>query len=362
MKKRQSKTKAGKNIVKKRIAHILLPAALFAAFLPLLLSVAGCRTDSAPKSRTVFGYFDTGATFYDYSGADDATADARFTLAQSLLERYHRYYDIYNEYDGLVNAATLNRRAGEKLTVEEDLFDLLSYAKGKYAETEGKVNIAMGAVLSLWHDARENAEKDPENATRPTPDALAEAREHCRIDDLILDRQTLTVRLADPQMRLDLGAVAKGYATEKIAQELLSAGVTSFALDIGGNLRILGTKPDGSGFVTGVRNPDTSSSDRYIYTATLSDTALSTSGAYERVFTADGVRYGHIIDPATCEPPRLYASVTVVSPSAADADVYSTALFCTERAGIDRFVAAHPEVFLVIVYDDGTAETLGNRP
>ena len=293
--------------------------------LSLLLSLFSCGTaDPSPKSRTYYDYFDTPILLSDYSGRSTADFSSLAARIESELSRYHKLYDIYNEYDGIVNIATLNRHAGKgALKVSRELFDLIKFGKRAYELTGGEVNIAMGAVLSRWHDCRTLA-LETGKTTLPSDSELKELYSHSNIDDLILDEQALTVELRDERMSLDVGAVAKGYATEQIAKMLESEGVTSFVINAGGNVRMIGKKPSGNGWVIGIENPLGSG---YSYKLTASDTSIVTSGAYQRYFTLNGKNYGHIIDKDTLYPAEHHLSVSVVIKDSGLADVLSTALF-----------------------------------
>ena len=213
--------------------------------------------------------------------------------------------------------------------MDEKLIDFLLYAKEIYTLTGGMTNVAMGSVLKLWHDCREDA-SDPDHPVYrvPSADELAEASEHCSIDDLIIDKEAGTVYLADPDMRLDVGALGKGYATEKAAQLLISRGVSSYVLNIGGNIRIIGEKVTGEGWVTGITNPDKSSDESIFTKINIKNTSLVTSGNYERFYTVGGVDYHHIIDPKTLMPANYFSSISIITPDSALADALSTALFC----------------------------------
>ena len=152
------------------------------------------------------------------------------------------------------------------------------------------------------------------------------AAEHTDIGQLIIDEENCTVTLTDPEMTLDVGAIAKGYATERVARFLEEKGITGYVLNVGGNVRTIGTKPDGSGWVTGIKNPKDPST--IAVNITIADTSCVTSGSYERFFIADGKKYHHIIDPDTLFPAEYFDSVTVITPDSGVADCLSTALFC----------------------------------
>ncbi len=272
-----------------------------------------------PKTRVYFDYFNTESRYIDYSGSSEEDFQRAASLVGEKLKFYHELFDIYHEYEGITNLKTLNNHAGEgPVQISEELFDLLEYSKEMYTLTGGEVNIAMGAVLSIWHEYREAGVALPERAL------LLEAAEHTDIEKLRLDRENMTAELCDPEMSLDVGAIAKGFAVEKIAELLKSEGYTSSVIDAGGNLRAIGKKPDGAPWRTGVKNP---LGDGYIEYLDLADGAAVTSGNYERYYTVNGKNYHHIIDKDTLMPSEHFVSVTVTAGGSALADALSTALF-----------------------------------
>ena len=275
-----------------------------------------------PKGMMYFSFFDTVSYIYSYSNDSQKKFEERCKGASEILEEYHRLFDIYYEYSGVTNLKTLNENAGgEAMVVDRELVDFLLYAKELYELTDGEMNIMMGSVLKLWHNCREAAGA----AGIPTADELAEANLHTDISSLEIDAENCTVRIADPKASIDVGALGKGYATEKAAQYLKDNGAKSYVLNIGGNIRIIGTKTDGSGWKTGIKNPaNTSTYSSYI---TIADTSCVTSGNYERYFVVGGEKYHHIIDKDTLMPSSYFSSVTIITPNSAMADALSTALF-----------------------------------
>lgn len=343
----------------------------FIGFLLLLsvavstLSLSSCSkpSSSAQSSRTFYTYFDTVGTFYDYNGLEKSEFNALADRVEEELRIYHELYDIYNEYEGLTNIASLNARAGGgAVRVDKKIIDLLSLSKELYTVTGGEMNIAMGAVLSIWHDCRDEAAEDPDSARVPTEDELRAAAEHTDINDLVIDAEAGTVELCDPEMSLDVGAIAKGYAVEMVAELIESEYGGGFVLDVGGNLRVIGTKPGGTGWTAGIRNPDTSSLETIVYKTEIKNAALVTSGSYERFYTVDGVRYHHIINSETLFPENYYASVSVLTSSSALSDALSTALFNMEYEELRSFLEERAGIFVVIVSPDGEVEVLGEAP
>ena len=296
----------------------------------LLVFMTGCPQSAVktePLGKVYFTYFDTVSYIYNYAGGSTEDFDAVCEGTTKILEEYHNLFDIYYEHSGVTNLRTINLNAGgEPLKVDQKLIDFLLYAKELDTLTGGEMNVMMGAVLRPWHDCREAASNDPANSAIPSAEVLEEASKHTSIDLLEIDEANLTVRISDPAASIDVGALGKGYATEKAAQYIESLGLNSYVLNIGGNIRIIGTKPDGSGWLTGIKDPQNSDS-AYAEYLTLANTSCVTSGIYERYFTVGGVRYHHIIDKDTLIPSTYFASVSIITKDSGLADALSTALF-----------------------------------
>ena len=324
--------------------------------LALAVLSCGCQRggkDPEMQAKSYYEYFDTQSTVFSYLGDDKDAFDARCEAIEERLSYYHRLFDIYYEYSGITNLRTLNKRAGKgPVKVDRELIDFLLYAKEIYALTGGRVNVALGAVLSLWHDCREEA-LDGEEARVPDEAALREAAKHTDLDAVLIDTSACTVEITDPALRLDVGALGKGYAAQQILKSLREEGVSSYVLNLGGNLCTLGTKPSGDGWLTGITNPDRESDARFACRITLSDICCVTSGNYERYYTVDGVRYHHIIDPATLYPATYFTSVSILSRDSALADALSTALFCMSEEEGRALVSAIGGVDVLWIYEDG---------
>ena len=305
--------------MRKAVAFALFLAALFFA-------LSGCAANREPASATFYDYFDTAITVSDYSEPSSKEFSELSATVRAEFEEYHKLYDIYNEYDGINNLATLNRLAGEWVELDGRILDLLLYGKQAYSLTGGAVNIAMGSVLSLWHEARTLGRENPSLAYLPEKSELEAAAAHTDIDKIEIDTVGGRARLSDPEMRIDVGAVAKGYATERICERLEAEGRTSLVINAGGNVRIIGKKPSGADFSVGIENPAPGEGG-YSFILSLSDTAVVTSGSYQRYFTVEGKRYGHIIDGETLMPAERYLAVSVTVKDSALADVLSTALY-----------------------------------
>lgn len=292
--------------------------------LPLLLLLSlllpGCSPTPQPRQVTWLDLFDTVTTLTGYAATPEEFDQTAQALHGQLLH-YHQLLDIYHNYPGVNNLKTVNDQAGvSPVAVEAPLLALLADCKGYYEATGGKVNIALGSVLTLWHEAREAASPAP-----PEETAIAQALTHCSMENLILDIAAGTAYLTDPKASLDVGAVGKGWAAEQV-RELLPEG---YLLSIGGNVVANSGKPGGKPWVIGVQSP---TGGGYLTTVPLEHGSVVTSGDYQRYFDWNGVRYHHIVDPATGYPGGSWTSVTVSCENSALADCLSTALFLMSRS------------------------------
>ena len=208
---------------------------------------------------------------------------------------------------------------------------MLVFSKSMYELTDGKTNIAYGSVLKIWHEYRTDGIDDPENAELPPLKKLQEASEHTDINDVIIDRENSTVFLSDPMMSLDVGAIAKGYATEQVADKLAANGLVSGILNVGGNVRAIGNNiKTGEPWSVGIQNPDSESEEAILNLVNLEETSMVSSGDYERYYTVDGKRYNHIIDTKTLFPAENFTAVTVICEDSGMADALSTAIYCMD--------------------------------
>ena len=309
-------------------------AALFLA--ALLLALTGCSSapgeTPGPSGAADGGLqryqanflelFDTVTTVVGYA----ETEDEFYELVNGLrdeLSVYHQLYDIYNDYEGLNNIKTINDNAGgAPVEVDQRIIDLLLFCRDMYAATEGRTNVMLGSVLAIWHDAREYSINNPEDAYLPDMAELEAAKEHTDFSLLVIDDEANTVQITDSEASLDVGAVAKGYATQRVCENLPGGLLVS----VGGNVFATGAKPDGSPWTIGVQDPDGDASE-YVNRVRFDRACLVSSGDYQRYYTVDGVRYHHIIDPDTLMPPTMWRAVSVICPDSGVADALSTALF-----------------------------------
>ena len=200
---------------------------------------------------------------------------------------------------------------GEAVTVDARLMEFLLYAKELYELTGGEMNVMMGSVLTLWHNARKPRRKIRRTPTFPRKKSSPRQRSTRTSLFWSWTRKT-TPSVSRTRLPPSTSARSARVTPPKWRRRRPKLGCESYVLNVGGNIRIIGTRPDGTGWKTGVRDPKNPDSN-YCAKLLLADTSCVTSGIYERYFTVDGVRYHHIIDKDTLYPSTLFTSVTVVT-------------------------------------------------
>ena len=290
----------------------------------MALLLCGCVALSKPEQKqynaTFLTLFDTVTTVVGHAESEEAFTEVAQRIYDDL-EVYHRLFDIYNDYEGINNLKTVNDRAGvAPVQVDQAIIDLLLDCREYYELTGGRVNAAMGSVLELWHVARNRGISDPANAALPDMAELEAAAEHIRFEDIVIDEAASTVYIPDPAMSLDVGAIAKGWATQRAAEKA-PAGLL---ISVGGNVCATGPKQGEHPWVIGIQNPE---GGDYLHTIYVEGGCVVTSGDYQRTYTVDGRKYHHIIDPDTLMPASYWRSVSIVCEDSALADALSTALF-----------------------------------
>lgn len=304
----------------------------------VLFLLTGCNTQKVPEtgytkySAQFYGTFDTIVQIIGYCQTEEKFSQYANQM-KTRMEELNRLYDIYYEYSGENNLKTVNDNAGiQPVPVREEILDLIEFCQDWYAKTDGKVNIALGPVLSIWHKYMERYSADPTDAKLPDLDKLQEKLPLCNMEDIIVDREAGTVYLKQKGMSLDVGAVAKGYATQLVCQEAYEAGFTSFIVSAGGNV-VAGDPPlDGvrSSWGIGIQDPFTAEElggGNSVDVAYVHNTCVVTSGDYQRFYMVGEQRVHHIIDPETLMPADYYRGVTVITPDSGIADLASTTLY-----------------------------------
>lgn len=216
----------------------------------------------------------------------------------------------------------INRNAGvAPVKVSQDTFDVIEKSI-EYSElSEGKFDISSGAIVQLWNIGSDSARV-------PAKSELDDALNKVGFEGIVLDKSSQTVFLKQEGMVLDLGAIAKGFAADKVRDYLFSEGITKGIVDIGGNLYLIGTNRDDEAWTVGIQNPFSENRNEYLGSISETNKSVVTSGVYERYFEEGGVRYHHILDTSTGYPvDNDLMSVSIVSDESIDGDALSTSAF-----------------------------------
>ena len=325
----------------------------------ILGSFVGCQnTNNYTKyDYSFFGTFNTIVQVIAYTKNEE-----EFTSYMTLLEErffeLHKLYDRFNDYEGINNIKTINDNAGIKpVKVEKEIIDLILFAKDLYSKTGNLTNIAMGAVTDIWNEYREEGTSDPENAQIPPMSLLESAGEHTDINKIIVNQEEGTIYILDPDMKIDVGAVAKGFATEIVAKEMEQKGLNSAMISAGGNIRAIGKPLDGikDKWGVGIQNPDRTIFDeaRVLELIFITDASVVSSGDYQRYYIVDGEIFHHIVHPETLMPTNYYRQVTIVTPDSGVADFYSTAVFLLPFEESKQLVDSVDNLEAIWVFADG---------
>lgn len=294
--------------------------------------ISGCSTKTTLQKYTMTATdlgFDTVISFIAYTENEEKykTYEAK---VKELFTYYDQLFSKYDTYPNINNIKTINDQAGKQpVKVHGDIIDMLLASKEYGTISNYEFDITMGAVLNIWHDHRELAEADSNNTTVPTQEELEKANTYTGWEHIQINEKDQTVYIDNPNTQLDVGGVAKGYAVEKIAQKLEEMGCKHAIINGGGNIRLIGNKPEAEYWSVGIQIPDfhTLSTESLISVKINESKSFVTSGDYQRFYTYKDQIIHHIIDPSTLQPARHCRSVTVVTEDSGIADMLSTALF-----------------------------------
>lgn len=320
---------------------IVISACLLAAALGF--SMLSFFQKKEKYTSTYYEYFDTVSTLTVYTSSREHF-EVCDTIFKTELEKYHCLLDMYREYDDVTNICTLNAMSGGTAVVSAELFAFLEASIEMYERTEGYTSLALGAVTELWKQAITDK-------SLPDRQALDEAVKHTNIDDIVLEGLDKTVELKDSELKLDAGALGKGYVSDIIRDALLEAGCESFLIDLGGTLTGFGQKSNSEDWYGGIHGTDDAD-----ISVDISGVSMSTSGSYYRGFELDGTRYHHIIDPVTAYPKNTYVSVSVICRSAFEADALSTAMFSMSTDSGRALEASLEYGGVLWLYENGCVE------
>ena len=280
------------------------------------VNLTSCNLEpSSPVSLSGF-YFDTAVTItvYNPSSKEDATdiINGGFNLCKN-------YESIFSRTAKDSDISKINAAGGSQTTVHPEVTEIIRDSL-KYSQlSEGAFDITIAPLSSLW-DIKNN------NGVIPAKNSIASALEHIDYRNIIVEENSIT--LSDPKAQIDLGGIAKGFVADKLKKYMISKGVTSAIIDLGGNILTIGGKNSENNFKIGIKKPFSQEDSEYAATISVTDKSVVTSGIYERYFEKDHKIYHHILDTKTGYPVEnnLY-SVTIISDTSEAGDALSTSVF-----------------------------------
>lgn len=299
--------------IRRRLPSTVLLTASFGSIGPLLTPPA--HAEWVSREEAIMGT----RVAVELWSQDRAQGQA---LIERVMDEMHRVDALMSTYKPTSQVSLINERAArEAVTVDADLFGLLETALSYSRLTDGAFDITYASVGYLY---------DYRRRIKPTDEALAAALPAVDYRHVLLDPAAHSVRFARAGVRIDLGGIAKGWAVDRGIELLRAASVEHAFVTAGGDTRIIGDR-FGQPWMVGIRDPR--EADKVVVRIPLVDAALSTSGDYERFFEADGMRYHHILSPATGRPASAVRSVTIIGPTATRTDGLSKTIFVL---GIER--------------------------
>jgi thiamine biosynthesis lipoprotein len=263
-------------------------------------------------------------------------------LAYQELERLGRLLNFYATDSEL---SLINKNAGvEPVKVASDTLEIIQAAISVGDATAGGFDVTVGPLVRLW---------DFNTKTRPTAAQVAQQLPLVGYKNIVVDAKASTVFLKNAGTQIDLGGIIKGFAADKAAEILKKNGIEDGIVAVAGDIITFGRQPDGQPWHIGIQNPrQKGEDDQLLATVDLEAKGISTSGDYQRFFMEDGVRYHHLLNPATGFPQNLCQSVTIVASTAAMSDALATGIFVL---GPDKGLAALAKLAIegIIVAENG---------
>ena len=292
-------------------------------------------------------YLDTYINVKLYSNKSEKKINKIFNEIENIYSEYHMLTDKYNSYDDVVNVYYLNEVLDNDVDIEinSKLSELIDLGMKFYDITDGYINIASSNLIDIWKEYIEKGEGIPSDVELNSV--------NIDIDDISLKDDIYS---KSNNVKIDLGAYAKGYITELVCEYLESKGIDKYLVDAGGNIKV-GNSYNKDNYTIGIQDPvDTSK----IFTKLdINNLSVVSSGDYQRYYEYDGIRYNHIIDPYTRMPSSNYKSVTVIAKDSFLADIYSTFLFLVDLEKGKEIVSKNNNIEAVwyidsdnIVYSD----------
>ncbi len=318
----------GKQLIYNKIISLLLICLC-------CLDIVGCQKQNQPVTYTDY-YFNTVISLTFYNSEDSKLADECFKMCaayENMFSRTVEGSDIWN----------INHSNGTPVTVSDETYELISEALFYCELTEGKIDITIAPLMDLWTFTEKEDGQMP-----PSSEEIAKLLAHVDYKSVVPGENN-TILLKDPEAAIDLGFIAKGYIADQLKEYLVSQGVTSALINLGGNVCVIGSKPDGSSYTIGIQEPFAPTGTT-LETLQVTDTSVVTSGTYERYFSYDDKLYHHILDATTGYPvDNQLTGITIICPSSTQADALSTTCFVLGKENAMEYISTLEDTECIFV-------------
>jgi len=282
-------------------------------------------------------------------GKDSIEANGYIDLAVNEISRIER---LISSWDSNSKTSEINKNAGiQPVKVDAELFNLIQRAVGISKLTDGAFDISYASMDKIW-------KFDGSMTVMPSLDSIIASVAKVGFQNIVLDKENISVFLKLKGMKIGFGAIGKGYAADRAKELLMAKGVVSGIINASGDMNTWGKQPDGTEWKVAITNP--MDKNKVFALLPLYNGAVVTSGNYEKYVTFNNVRYTHIIDPRSGYPATGIISVTVFAPKAELADALATSVFVMgKEVGLNR-IEQLPKVECIIIDDKGNITTSKN--
>ncbi|AQQ09889.1 Thiamine biosynthesis lipoprotein ApbE precursor [Sedimentisphaera cyanobacteriorum] len=286
------------------------------AALALLIILAGCGRDSVKTSTSSSRLHMDTVVRITASARSESEAERAIEAGFTKIKSIEKLMDRHNPSSAL---SKINSNSGSWVQSDRDIIEAIETSKQFSRQTGGAFDISIAPVIDLWAGAAEKGQK-------PSPEKLSMAKSLVDYRKIKTDRRKGRVKLAESGMKLDLGAIAKGYALDRAKEAMKKAGAAGGLINAGGDILCFGKNASAGGWKIGVRSPEANGQNDIECILEINSGAIATSGDYLRFYEIEGIKTSHIINASTGKGSLLFKSATVFADNAADADALATSL------------------------------------
>lgn len=281
---------------------------------------------------------------FDITISAKSESEAEAYIDTAIIE-ITRIENVISEWRPTTLVSQINQNAGIKpVEVTKELFDLTERALQFSKMTDGAFDISFASMDKVW-------KFDGSMTALPSEESVKKSVEKVGYKNIILDKANSTIFLKLTGMKIGFGSIGKGYAADKTKELLVSKGVIAGIVNASGDMNTWGTQPDGKPWTIGITNPI--NNNKVFATFPLTNSAIVTSGNYEKFVMLEGKRYSHIIDPRTGYPANGLSSVTVFATSAELANGFSTSIMVMGKEAGLNLINQIPSMSCIIVDESG---------